>query len=254
MVVAPSRGTELTLRELRRLPLSVRLRRPEYWQWVRFIAFGRLVPAMLFGLLGYRQWVRVTGRAHALPAHPAPWTVADALLPGTLYLLFCSIPVGLYLTRPAPVRRDGRLLPRTAAFVGTLMQLVVGAVVGGQRQLWSPPQWALTLADLLAIAALAGAVWGLLHLRRNLSIVPEARTLTTSGPYRLVRHPLYACEIGAALALTLSAPYLTTVVTTAAFVAVQYLRSHYEERLLRATFPEYGAYARRTRRLIPFVC
>jgi protein-S-isoprenylcysteine O-methyltransferase Ste14 len=37
------------------------------------------------------------------------------------------------------------------------------------------------------------------------------------------------------------------------FLAAQLLRTYFEERMLKATYPQYEAYARRTRRLIPFV-
>ena len=39
------------------------------------------------------------------------------------------------------------------------------------------------------------AVWGLLYLRKSFSIIPEARRVVSGGPYRFIRHPLYAAEI-----------------------------------------------------------
>jgi protein-S-isoprenylcysteine O-methyltransferase Ste14 len=39
----------------------------------------------------------------------------------------------------------------------------------------------------------------------------------------------------------------------AIFLAAQVVRTHFEERVLRRTYPQYEAYARHTRRLIPFV-
>ena len=109
------------------------------------------------------------------------------------------------------------------------------------------------LGTPLAIFAFSFAIFSLAHLRRNLSIIPEARKLTTTGPYRLVRHPLYFAEILAAVALVLTAPYSTLVAALGIFIVMQNVRASFEERLLRATFPEYAAYTRRTRRLIPFV-
>jgi protein-S-isoprenylcysteine O-methyltransferase Ste14 len=35
-------------------------------------------------------------------------------------------------------------------------------------------------------------IYALMHLRSSLSIIPEVRRLVIGGPYRLVRHPLYA--------------------------------------------------------------
>lgn len=36
-------------------------------------------------------------------------------------------------------------------------------------------------------------LWGYFSLGRNLGIFPALRDITTKGPYRLVRHPLYSC-------------------------------------------------------------
>jgi protein-S-isoprenylcysteine O-methyltransferase Ste14 len=105
----------------------------------------------------------------------------------------------------------------------------------------------------LAFSAFVLAVYGLLYLRRSLSIIPEARRLVTGGPYRLIRHPLYAAEILAACALILARPGLWATITIVPFIAVQMLRAHFEEGLLSRTFPEYAPYAAQTRRLIPLV-
>lgn len=78
--------------------------------------------------------------------------------------------------------------------------------------------------------------------------------LVTHGPYRFWRHPIYAAILYALLAATLT--HLDAV-SVAAFVVAcggTALRIACEEASLRATFPDaYPAYARRTRRLIPFV-
>jgi len=42
-------------------------------------------------------------------------------------------------------------------------------------------------------------------------------------------------------------------VVFAVFLGAQLARTVFEERVLRSTYPQYEAYARRTRRLIPYV-
>ncbi len=219
---------------------------------LRLLVFGRLVPASFFALLGYIQFLRVASDVRALP-HPVNFvSVLRGPLPSALYLLFCAIPVIIYVGRPAPRARDGRILPRVAALAGTVMLLVVGALPQGAR-LYTPPAWLDGLSTALSVTAFAMAVYGLLYLRRSLSIIPEVRRLVTGGPYRIVRHPLYAAEILAACAFVMVNPGVLPVAVLAPFVATQLLRSTFEERLLTVAYPHYVDYAKRTRRLIPFI-
>jgi protein-S-isoprenylcysteine O-methyltransferase Ste14 len=219
---------------------------------VRLLVFGRAVPATFFSVLGYLQFQRLADEVRVLPNPVTAVSVLGGPLPAVLYLLFCSIPVFIYVGRPAPRARDGRLLPRIAGLAGTLMLLAVGALPEGPP-LYSPPSWLGAVSTTVSVFAFALAVYGLLYLRRSLSIIPEARRLVTGGPYRLVRHPLYAAEILAAVAFVTVNPGARTMAVLAPFIATQLLRSRYEERLLTRTYPQYAEYARHTRRLIPFL-
>jgi protein-S-isoprenylcysteine O-methyltransferase Ste14 len=219
---------------------------------VRLMVFGRMVPATFFALLGYVQFQRLVGDVRALPSPATAAAVLRGPLPSALYLLFCAIPVLIYVGRPAPRNRDGRILPRIAGLAGTVMLLVVGALPQGAA-LYSPPTWFSGVSTTISVFAFSLAVYGLLYLRRSLSIIPEARRLVTGGPYRIVRHPLYAAEMLAAAAFVMVNPGALAVAVLAPFIATQLVRSRYEERLLTATYPEYRDYARTTRRLIPLV-
>ena len=218
---------------------------------IRFLVFGRSLPAVLFALLGWRVWSNLVSQVHALPAHASVGNFLAGPLTTGVYLLFCVIPVGIYLVRPRPRARDGRAIARTAGLVGTTMLLVVGAFPN--PVLFTP--WVLIrdISAPLALGAFVLGVYGLMYLRRNLSIIPEARRVVTGGPYRFIRHPLYAAEILAAVALVMARPALWATLTLLPFIAVQMLRARFEEGLLARTFPEYRTYAARTRRLIPLV-
>ena len=219
---------------------------------VRLLVFGRTVPAMFFLWLAYLQALRLISVARLLPKPVTAPALVNGPLPVALYLAFCVIPVFIYIGRPVPRERDGRLAPRALALVGTLMVVVVGTLPHGHL-LYSPPSWIHGLSSALSLLAFVVIISALLFLRRSLSIIPEARRLVVGGPYHVIRHPLYAAEILAMLAFAMVDPTVTVVAVLAPFIATQLLRSRYEEGLLLRVFPSYRAYASHTRRLIPFV-
>jgi protein-S-isoprenylcysteine O-methyltransferase Ste14 len=104
------------------------------------------------------------------------------------------------------------------------------------------------------LAAVAFCVWlfvSALFLGRCFGVLPEARGLVMSGPYRFVRHPVYLGEIGACTGLAIAAASLANVAVLGALVAGQAVRMRFEERALSEAFPEYASYASRTPRLLP---
>ncbi len=59
---------------------------------VRFLVFGRSLPAVLFGVMGYRALLIFMGQTHDAFAHVSA-TAVLGVVPTALYLLFCAIPV-----------------------------------------------------------------------------------------------------------------------------------------------------------------
>ncbi|MGH7499207.1 MAG: methyltransferase family protein [Gemmatimonadales bacterium] len=82
---------------------------------------------------------------------------------------------------------------------------------------------------------------------------PTDGGLVMTGPYRLVRHPIYTALLLfmwagiASHGATLSV--LTAIVATAAIA----VRIGAEEQLVVEAYPEYAEYVHRTKRIIPFV-
>jgi protein-S-isoprenylcysteine O-methyltransferase Ste14 len=77
--------------------------------------------------------------------------------------------------------------------------------------------------------------------------------LSTSGPYRFVRHPIYSGLLAAMLGTALVNNLLGLVVA-AVLIAYFYFCGIVEERNLTATFPTaYPEYKSRTKMLIPFL-
>jgi protein-S-isoprenylcysteine O-methyltransferase Ste14 len=147
-------------------------------------------------------------------------------------------------------RRGGRRGPGTVA--ASLFAAFAIMLIGVLPDRSSRPQ-AEILGDVLLAAGMAYSIWALLYLRRSFSILPEARRLVTHGPYALSRHPLYLGETVAALGLLATSAGVTAVLLAAAALGVQLVRMRWEESVLTKEFPEYGAYARRVPRYIPFL-
>jgi len=118
------------------------------------------------------------------------------------------------------------------------------------------PAWLRWAGGLLALGGFALLQWSHSALSANWSDAPRllrGQTLTRTGPYRRVRHPMYS-----AFLIILSAPLLVTanwvvglswIGATAIEVAA---RVRFEEALLAETFgDDYYDYAQQTGRLLP---
>jgi protein-S-isoprenylcysteine O-methyltransferase Ste14 len=174
--------------------------------------------------------------------------IAPQMATRACVVAFYAVTVWLLLVRPAPRAQRGGVAPVTAAMLGTyiscLAPLLPSAPAAPGREV---------VAAVVALVGEVLMVLTLLRLGRSFSIVPQARVLVTSGPYRFVRHPLYLTEEIAVIGILLTHVWWAAVPFFLAHLALQIRRMLYEEALLRGVFPDYAAYARRTARLIPGV-
>jgi len=162
--------------------------------------------------------------------------------------LFCLLCVWLLLIRDKPVLRAQGLLPRIAALAGTFLAV-------GMLRLPVPDMLLFQQATIFLLTGLgtAAAIVILARLGKSFSIMPEARTLVTTGAYAHVRHPLYSAEIVIVLGMTLQYQQPWSLLMGGSVIVLQVIRSLYEEQVLSQAFPEYEAYRARTKRFIPGV-
>ncbi len=101
--------------------------------------------------------------------------------------------------------------------------------------------------------------WALITLGRNYQLGGSAPRsddkLVSSGPYRLIRHPMYTAALGISLGLAgLILSWAFFAVFCIYLVLVARLIPFEEIRLRTAYGDQYVVYQHRTKRLIPFVC
>ena len=139
---------------------------------------------------------------------------------------------------------------RAVAYANSFLVMVFILVAARVQPEWLRPTPQPGLRTAGAILWLAGAVlclWPLWYLRRSFSLEPEARTLVTSGPYRLARHPIYTVYLLINAGILLRHLTVPFALVLAVWVALLLVRVRYEEGVLASAFPNYPEYRRRVR-------
>lgn len=177
--------------------------------------------------------------------------VGDGRLASWLIAVYAMLKLAVAVAFAVFVVLRGPALQRAR---GPVAYLVCGAALL-PAALRTPSEAAspgLVLAgELIAVAGCAWMLVAALALGRCFGILPEARGLVTTGPYELVRHPLYLGELAAMAGLLIASPSLRNLAAGGAFAGAQFARMHLEEAALTREFPEYADYASRTPRLVP---
>ena len=207
---------------------------------------GAVAPLVLwYGLSIWGLAPKIAAECAQLRASFTPDTAMEVASEATT-LAFLGLQIVLFLIRRLPQAKAPGVAPRLAAVVGSNLQLAFLALPRAAASL-PVAAVAIALVAIGTIGSIAAASW----LGRSFSIFPQARRLVVSGPYRIVRHPLYLAEQIATLGVALQYAQPWALLIGAASFAAQFPRMHYEEKVLAETYPAYAQYAARTRRLIP---
>jgi protein-S-isoprenylcysteine O-methyltransferase Ste14 len=148
-----------------------------------------------------------------------------------------------------------RILSVAPLVIGALLLAFAWRPLTGRFLPWSQALYWIGLA--MVATGLAFAVWARRYLGRNWSghvTVKQDHELIRSGPYALVRHPIYTgilfAILGTAVAIGEWRALIGFALITAGFV----LKLRVEERFMSETFGEqYRRYRAEVPALVPFV-
>jgi protein-S-isoprenylcysteine O-methyltransferase Ste14 len=110
---------------------------------------------------------------------------------------------------------------------------------------------------VLCVAGLAFCIWARFTLGRNWSGVVTLKgghELITSGPYALVRHPIYTGLLTMFVATVIVLGHVAGIIAMPFVFVSLWIKLRHEEKLMLQQFPnEYLAYQQRVKRIIPFI-
>ena len=185
--------------------------------------------------------------------------MSDGRITTVCWLVFVGY--WLYSARGAK-QTIGRSGDVTVVLRAAVIVVLVAVTSGGSLAVQGPHTSADVDQVLGAIGAalcaggIGFAIWARAHLGRNWGMpmsVKDDPELITSGPYRLVRHPIYT---GVVVALAGSALVhgMAWWIVVAGFLAYFLYSASAEEREMARRFPaQYPPYRQRTKKLVPFI-
>lgn len=205
--------------------------------------------ALVLGVLAVDEWRTLFVNLDAFRLYLDNGIYQTPLLSLTvtgLSAVYMTVIVGILWAARPPHARYESLLPNALAALAGFGIYGFGLLAPAEE----PPLGVAPPLVLLAAGVLL-VLWGLVHLRRSFSVVPQARRVVRSGPYRWVRHPMYLGNLLTLAGLGLLIGSAAAIALALALMLLQLWRARYEERLLESTFDEYGDYMNDTNAFVP---
>ncbi|MGD0648987.1 MAG: isoprenylcysteine carboxylmethyltransferase family protein [Acidobacteriaceae bacterium] len=125
------------------------------------------------------------------------------------------------------------------------------------HQLWPTGLWPFWMGAAITIAGLLFAVWARQYLGRNWSssvTIKQGHELITTGPYAVVRHPIYTGILTGFLGMAIAISQVRGFITLTLFFLAFWLKFRREENFMRSQFGDvYATYAHHTAALVPYL-
>lgn len=158
----------------------------------------------------------------------------------------------------APAARRPRSASERVAVVLVYVGFGLLFIPVADRPLWTLNGWTYWALVGLTVAAMGFCWWARRHLGALWSFrttAKEGHHVVDTGPYALVRHPIYTGILAGALATAIVFSHPINLLGVAVLAAAFWLKAAVEERFLSEALgaDAYAAYARRVRRLIPYI-
>lgn len=115
--------------------------------------------------------------------------------------------------------------------------------------------FSLMISGVIMIAlGLFLGIWSYMSFHQKISISPvplKHSFLVTGGPFKYIRHPMYATLLLISVGLLLVYPSITRILAVIALIVVLNIKMNIEEKLLAERYHHYGRYQRITGKLLP---
>jgi protein-S-isoprenylcysteine O-methyltransferase Ste14 len=151
---------------------------------------------------------------------------------------------------------SAEMLYRVVTLAGVALLFDLGRPILPSPEIWRTPAIAGWILVGVTAAGLLFCWWARIHLGRmwSSSVTRKAdHRIVDTGPYALVRHPIYTGVITASAAMALQKASLAALAGFALVVLGFWIKARLEERFLRAELgaEAYDAYSQRTAMLFP---
>jgi protein-S-isoprenylcysteine O-methyltransferase Ste14 len=208
--------------------------------WKRALEFDNILIGVVLCCFAAHGWISVYQRLYQLSLYYS--TDVGGLPPMILLVVITYASVDtvtavlLLSTRP-PIAQYRNVWPNLVSLL---------AAFGAITFVWIPDGDLVRVNTYLCLSLImlgaAIVMICLAYTRSTFSITPQARFLVRSGPYSLVRHPMYDGNFVSLLGLALLKGSVPAIMLFFIIAGLQIIRARLEEQLLERTFTEYSTY------------